>query len=123
MKILFSLTQLIDALKKFYLPVFKKEMELLQERNLVATQYIKLLESLITLPNVALIRLGKNGADSKTYQGDNIAQIKIMGAKGTPPTFKDSSTTVWLAGINGSQQTALLPLGWALVEIDPNDGK
>ena len=115
----FSLTQLIDALKKFYLPVFKKEMELLQERNLVATQYIKLLESLITLPNVALIRLGKNGADSKTYQGDNIAQIKIMGAKGTPPTFKDSSTTVWLAGINGSQQTALLPLGWALVEIDP----
>jgi hypothetical protein len=115
----FSLTQLIDALKKFYLPVFKKEMELLQERNLVATQYIKLFESLITLPNVALIRLGKNGADSKTYQGDNIAQIKIMGAKGTPPTFKDSSTTVWLAGINGSQQTALLPLGWALIEVDP----
>lgn len=116
----FSLTQLIDALKKFYLPVFKKEMELLQERNLVSTQYIKLLESLITLPNVALIRLGKNGADSKTYQGDNIAQIKIMGAKGSPTVFKDSSTTVWLAGANQAQQSDLLPFGWALLEFNPS---
>ena len=115
----FSLLQLIDALKKFYLPVFKKEMELLQNRNLVSAQYVKSLEKLITLPNVALIRLGKNGADSKTYQGDNIAQIKIMGAKGTPATFKDSSTTFWLAGTNNNQQTDLLPFGWALVEVDP----
>ena len=115
----FSLIQLIDALKKFYLPVFKKEMELLQSRNLVSSQYVKLLEKLITLPKVALIRLGKNGADSKTYQGENIAQIKIMGAKGTPPMFKDSSTTVWLAGTSSVQQTDLLPFGWALIEVDP----
>ncbi|EGT76791.1 Hypothetical protein GGA_0555 [Haemophilus haemolyticus M21127] len=115
----FSLIQLIDALKKFYLPVFKKEMELLQSRNLVSSQYVKSLEKLITLPKVSLIRLGKNGADSKTYQGENIAQIKIMGAKGTPPMFKDSSTTVWLAGTSSVQQTDLLPFGWALIEVDP----
>ena len=115
----FSLTELIDALKKFYLPVFKKEMELLQTRNLVSVQYVKLLEKLISLPNVALIRLGKNGADSKTYQGENIAKIKIMGANGTPPIFKDSSTTVWLAGTSNTQQTDLLPFGWALIEVDP----
>jgi hypothetical protein len=94
-------------------------MELLLSRNLVSAQYVKSLEKLITLPRVALIRLGKNGADSKTYQGENIAQIKIMGAKGTPPMFKDSSTTVWLAGTSSVQQTDLFPFGWALIEVDP----
>ena len=95
-------------------------MELLQSRNLVSTQYLKSIEKLCSLPNVVLIRLGKNGADSKTYQGENIAQIKIMGAKGSPPVFKDSSTTVWLAGTNQAQQSALLPFGWALLEFNPS---
>lgn len=115
----YSLAQLIESLKKFYLPIFKKEMELLLSCNLVNAAYLKQLEKLITLPNVALIRLGKNGADSKTYQGENIAQIKIMGAKGTPPSFKDSSTTIWLAGTNSKQEFDLLPFGWALIEVDP----
>lgn len=115
----YSLSQLIESLKKFYLPVFKKEMELLLSRNLANATYLKQLEKLIALPNVALIRLGKNGADSKTYQGENVAQIKIMGAQGTPPSFKDSSTTVWLAATNNKQEFDLLPFGWALIEVDP----
>lgn len=108
-----------SLLKKFYLPIFKQEAKLLADRNLVSRQYLKQLEQLFNLPNVALIRLGKNGADSKTYQADGIAQIKIMGAKGTPPSFKDSSTTVWLAGANQAQQNDLLPFGWAILEVDP----
>lgn len=108
-----------SLLKKFYLPIFKQEAELLADRNLVSRQYLKQLEQLFNLPNVALIRLGKNGADSKTYQADGIAQIKIMGAKGTPPSFKDSSTTVWLASANQAQQNDLLPFGWAILEVDP----
>nr|WP_315539209.1 RAMP superfamily CRISPR-associated protein [uncultured Haemophilus sp.] len=115
----YSISDLQKSLNAFYLPVFRKEMELLQNRNLVSTQYLKSIEKLCSLPNIALIRLGKNGADSKTYQGENIAQIKIMGARGTPPMFKDSSTTVWLAGTSSTQQTDLLPFGWALIEVDP----
>ena len=115
----YSISDLQKSLNAFYLPVFRKEMELLQSRNLVSTQYLKSIEKLCSLPNVVLIRLGKNGADSKTYQGENIAQIKIMGAKGTPSMFKDSSTTVWLAGTSSVQQTDLLPFGWALIEVDP----
>ena len=106
-------------LKKFYLPIFRQEAEMLANRDLVNRNYLNRLEQLFSLPNVALIRLGKNGADSKTYQADGIAQIKIMGAKGTPPSFKDSSTTVWLAGINQNQQKDLLPFGWAIIEADP----
>ena len=112
----YSISDLQKSLNAFYLPVFRKEMELLQSRNLVSTQYLKSIEKLCSLPNVVLIRLGKNGADSKTYQGENIAQIKIMGAEG----FKDSSTTVWLAGTNQAQQSDLLPFGWALLEFNPS---
>lgn len=114
-----QITDYLSLLKKFYLPIFKQEAELLADRNLVSRQYLKQLEQLFNLPNVALIRLGKNGADSKTYQADGIAQIKIMGAKGTPPSFKDSSTTVWLAGTHQAQQNDLLPFGWAIIEVDP----
>ena len=116
----YSISDLQKSLNAFYLPVFRKEMELLQSRNLVSTQYLKSIEKLCSLPNVVLIRLGKNGADSKTYQGENIAQIKIMGAKGSPPVFKDSSTTVWLAGTHQAQQSDLLPFGWALLEFNPS---
>lgn len=111
----YSISDLQKSLNAFYLPVFRKEMELLQSRNLASTQYLKSIEKLCSLPNVVLIRLGKNGADSKTYQGENIAQIKIMGVTG----FKDSSTTIWLAGANQAQQSDLLPLGWALLEFNP----
>lgn len=107
------------ALKRFYLPIFKQEAEMLANRNLVNRNYLKQLEQLFSQPNVALIRLGKNGADSKTYQADGIAQIKIMGAKGSPPNFKDHSTTVWLAGTNQHQQNDLMPFGWAIIEADP----
>lgn len=108
-----------SVLKNFYLPIFKQEAELLADRNLVNRNYLKQLEQLFNLPNIALIRLGKNGADSKTYQADGIAQIKIMAGKGTPPSFKDSSTTVWLAGTHQHQQNDLLPFGWAIIEYDP----
>ncbi|WGE91138.1 RAMP superfamily CRISPR-associated protein [Actinobacillus genomosp. 1] len=116
-----NITDYFKALRDFYLPIFKEEVELLKSRHLSTPNYLKSLENLLNNPKVALIRLGKNGADSKTYQGKGIAQIKIMGAKGTPPNFKDSPTTIWLAGSNDRQQTDLLPFGWALLEYDPQE--
>lgn len=115
-----AITDYFKVLNAFYLPIFREEAQLLIERNLVNANVLKTIENLLSQPNVALIRLGKNGADSKTYQADGMAQIKIMGARGTPPTFKDSSTTVWLAGTNQHQQNGLLPFGWALLECDPS---
>lgn len=120
---IYSLSKLIKTLKNFYLPIFIKEMHLLSSRQLIDSNYlnslVKSLEKLMTLPNTVLIRLGKNGAESKTYRGENIAQIKITGARGVPPSFKTSSTTVWLAGTKEKQESNLLPFGWALLEVDP----
>ncbi|HQQ68692.1 MAG TPA: RAMP superfamily CRISPR-associated protein [Alicycliphilus sp.] len=67
-----------------------------------------------------LVRIGRYGsADSKTLTGEGVASIKIMGAKGSPPTFESTTKTVWLAAQNESDQKHLLPFGWAVVEIDP----
>lgn len=67
-----------------------------------------------------LIRLGRyGGADSKTLSGEGVARIKIMGAKGQPPTFESLTRTVWLAADRENDQKGLLPFGWAVVEIDP----
>lgn len=70
-----------------------------------------------------LIRLGRyGGAESKTLSGEGVASIKIMGAKGQPSTFESSTKTVWLAAELEDEQRHLLPFGWAVVEIDPQEG-
>jgi len=67
-----------------------------------------------------LVRIGRYGsADSKTLTGEGVASIKIMGAKGSPPTFESTTKTVWLAAQNDTDQKHLIPFGWAVVEIDP----
>lgn len=70
-----------------------------------------------------LIRLGRyGGAESKTLSGEGVTSIKIMGAKGQPPTFESSTKTVWLAAEREDEQKHLLPFGWAVVEINPQAG-
>ncbi|OGB57748.1 MAG: type III-A CRISPR-associated RAMP protein Csm5 [Burkholderiales bacterium RIFOXYD12_FULL_59_19] len=77
----------------------------------------------LTQGDAFLIRLGRyGGADSKTLSGDRVAHIKIMGAKGQPPSFESTTKTVWLAAENEHDQKHLLPFGWAVVEIDPKEG-
>jgi len=73
-----------------------------------------------------LIRLGRyGGAESKTLSGEGVARIKIMGARvgGKQEfTFESSTKTVWLAAEHENEQKHLLPFGWAVVEIDPQEG-
>ena len=101
------------VLKDFHLPIFQKEAQILIERELVSVAWLKNVEKLILHPNASLVRLGKNGSESKSYRGKDVAKIDI---KGTPKT---SPTTVWLAGNYTNQQNELLPFGWAIIECDP----
>lgn len=113
-----SAENLIHTLNKFYLPIFKTELQQLLDRRLVNTEWVNSVLKIVENNNVALIRLGKNGADSKVYQGKDIAQIKIMKGKGMGVDYKDRATTVWLAAENDSSTTGLLPFGWAVLEFD-----
>ena len=112
-----TINEYFQLLNQYYLPIFEEECENLVANGLVRQQWVSAVRSLLNEKNVALIRLGKNGADSKIYRSPNMAQIKIM-LSNKEKIEKDRATTIWLAGNNDDQQQDLLPLGWALVEID-----
>ncbi|MFC0322775.1 type III-A CRISPR-associated RAMP protein Csm5 [Gallibacterium melopsittaci] len=108
-------------LTEYHLPIFEKECERLVTYRLISPVWVNGVKTLLANNNVALVRLGKNGADSKIYQAKGMAKIKIMTGKGRENKYLDRSTTVWLAGNNKSQQSELYPFGWALLEL--NDGQ
>jgi CRISPR-associated protein Csm5 len=108
----------------------QRELAVLDGRGLVNPAWKQSLEKLLAgdlgaqlrSGDAFLIRLGRyGGAESKTLSGEGVAQIKIMGAKGQPPTMEGTTKTVWLAAENENDQKHLLPFGWAVVEIDPKD--
>ncbi|MCF8210625.1 MAG: type III-A CRISPR-associated RAMP protein Csm5, partial [Rhodoferax sp.] len=107
-----------------------REISVLNGRGMLNPAWKQSLEQLLAgdlgkrlaAGNAFLIRLGRyGGADSKTLSGEGVAHIKIMGARGQPPTFEGSTKTVWLAAEHEADQKHLLPFGWAVVEIDPQD--
>ena len=109
----------------------QREISVLDGRGMLNPIWKQSLEKLLTgdlgikLRNgdAFLIRLGRyGGADSKTLSGEGVAHIKIMGAKGQPPSFESTTKTVWLAAEYENDQKHLLPFGWAVVEIDPQEG-
>ena len=108
----------------------RREMAVLDGRGLVNPAWKQSIELLmagalsrkLNSGEAFLIRLGRyGGAESKTLSGEGVASIKIMGAKGQPPTFESSTKTVWLAAEQENDQKHLLPFGWAVVEIDPQE--
>ncbi len=109
----------------------RRELSVLDGRGLVNPEWKQSLEMLLagdlskklTNGDAFLIRLGRyGGAESKTLSGDGVAQIKIMQGKGQPPVIQDTTKTVWLAAEQETEQKHLLPFGWAVVEIDPQEG-
>lgn len=112
---------IIDRLNKYYLSTFKKEMNLLIDRKLVSKQWFDDILALLKNNNTALIRLGKNGSDSKVYQDKSIVKIKTKKEhkKRQRPIFEilPESTTIWLAkeSNNSKEQIAF---GWALLEFN-----
>lgn len=110
-----------DILNAYHKPIFEQECERLVVNRFVSQEWVKQIRSLLANNNIALVRLGKNGADSKVYQDSSLPRIKIMKGKGKNSEYKSSSTTVWLAGIQEKQLSELLPFGWAILEFDPKD--
>ncbi len=109
----------------------RRELSILDGRGLVNPAWKYSIDTLmagalgkkLASGDAFLIRLGRyGGAESKTLSGEGVTSIKIMGAKGQPPTFESSTKTVWLAAEREDEQKHLLPFGWAVVEINPQAG-
>lgn len=120
-----SLQQLAIDANRYHIKRFEQECSLLDERGLIAPDWLKHTRNLLAqltpqLDNgsMMLVRLGKHGgAESKTVDG--LAQIKIMQGKGQKPVYEPKTKTVWLAAQSPAENHGLLPFGWALIEIDP----
>ncbi|WP_338809701.1 RAMP superfamily CRISPR-associated protein [Neisseria leonii] len=113
-----SLQQLAQDANRYHLPRFEQECALLDQCGLIDTGWFKHTGKLLAhlkpqleQGRMLLLRLGRHGgAESKTIEG--LAQIKIMQGKGR---------RVWLAAQAAGETHGLLPFGWALIEIDPQD--
>ena len=114
---------------RFYCPQMKRELDILENRHLTSDAWLATIRRLFSPTGeisrrmnngtAFLIRLGMlGGAESKTFRGESIAQIRIMQGKGRPPRYQDTTTTIWLGDIDARQKNRQ-PFGWALVEIQP----
>jgi CRISPR-associated protein Csm5 len=126
-----DLRQVAIDTNAYNLPRFFSELDQMSQRGFVNLDWQRDTGNLLggemkqklALGDAFLVRLGRyGGADSKTLSGDGVAHIKIMGARGEPPTFQGTTKTVWLAAEFETDQKHLLPFGWAIVEIDPQEG-
>lgn len=126
-KSLSALSEVAKASNAYYQDRFTKENQILADRELVDSQWLKqtqnLLEELqpqMEEGTIMLVRLGKNtGAESKTYPLH--ASIKIMQGKDRNPEWQRTTKTVWLAAESQKARQNLLPFGWALIEINPQN--
>lgn len=123
-----DLRQVAIDTNAYHLPRFFSELDQMSQRGFVNLKWQRDTEELfggelkqrLASGDAFLVRLGRyGGADSKTLSGEGVAHIKIMGARGEPPSFQGSTKTVWLAAEFETDQKHLLPFGWAVVEIDP----
>lgn len=110
------LNEELKKLHQFHQAIFVKECEILNQLGLIDQKWQRTVTNLLKNPNSYLVRLGKNGAESKSYRGSGIAQIDVSQGK---KIFKENATTIWLAAQDDKQTTQLLPFGWALLEMDP----
>ncbi|PJG85618.1 hypothetical protein [Conservatibacter flavescens] len=119
-------------MNEYYKPNFERECEQLVNNELIDRNWFKTIIKLLEQGNVALIRLGKGGSESKVFSG-GIAQIfrpqhknikkdpnkdKQVDLKYIQGVYSEAST-IWLAANSKDATTNLLPFGWALLEVDP----
>ncbi|MCA3176817.1 MAG: hypothetical protein ING36_15020 [Burkholderiales bacterium] len=125
-----TLAPVVQASNRYHLERFHNELALLAKRGFVDPVWQRSVEQLFSgalgsklqAGQAMLVRLGRyGGAESKTLSGRGVAKIKINQGTGKPPIYSDSTKTVWLAAEQEQDQTNMLPFGWAIVEIDPQN--
>ena len=112
----------------FHLPKLEEEIKLLDSRRFSNEQWLSVVKKLLAgelgvklrAGDALLIRLGRyGGAESKTLDG--IRKIHIPQAKRIEEKYVSSSHCIWLASNDSKARSDMLPFGWAVVEIDPQD--
>lgn len=125
----YSITTIVKHCNDYYLKEWHKERNLIESLGYVNSDWLKWMDDMLSTEGSfgklmaqnagMLLRVGKHsGAEAITL--DDIAKIKIMGKKGTPPQYLAETKTLWLASeTQDKANTAgqLLPFGWIFVQV------
>lgn len=121
-----TIKAIAEACNGFYLGLFWRELAEIKERQYLKADWIKQMEDLMANGllkklndgQAFLLRVGRySGAEALTLNG--LRNIRIMQGKGQPAKSGKHPITWWLAADQSSDNQNLLPFGWLLVEIDP----
>lgn len=126
-----DLVRIAKDCNQYHYPRFIEELQEMLEANWLDPGWKNVMEKLFTQELkplldaglAFLVRLGKyGGAESKTLSG--VAAIKIMKGKVDGRQqfeYHNKTTTFWFSAPQENSQTNLIPFGWALVEINPQN--
>ena len=124
-----DLTALAHASNAYHLPKLEEELKILDNRRFASERWLVSLRCLLAgdlaiklkQDTAFLVRLGRyGGAETKTLDG--IRSIFIPQAKRQEERYVTSSHCLWLAANDAKSRSDMLPFGWAIVEIDPQEG-
>jgi CRISPR-associated protein Csm5 len=128
-----DLTQTAKCCNDYHCPRLRGELAEMDKTGLVNPEWKSAIEKLLEEKTLVdrlesghamLVRLGRyGGAESKTLT--EVANIKIMLGKDESGhqqyEFRRKTTTYWLAAQTADDQKHMIPFGWAILEIDPQD--
>ncbi|SDH35886.1 type III-A CRISPR-associated RAMP protein Csm5 [Nitrosomonas sp. Nm132] len=115
--------QLCDACNAFYWPQLEAELEHAHLADMLDATWQQTMQDLLNNEfdelgknhQGFLLRVGKHsGAESVTLNG--VRDIKILGKKGSPPTYHRETTEKRFASESREAASGLLPFGWLWVE-------
>jgi CRISPR-associated protein Csm5 len=121
-----TIKEIADACNGFYLGLFWRELAEIKEREYLKADWINQLQDLLANGllkrlndgQAFLLRVGRHsGAEALTLNG--LRNIRIMQGKGQPAKSGKQPITWWLAADQSNDNQNLLPFGWLLVEINP----
>jgi CRISPR-associated protein Csm5 len=124
-KIQWTIQDIAKACNAFYMGLFWQELAEIKERAYLKSDWISQMENMLAKGllkrlndgQAFLLRVGRHsGAEALTLNG--VRSIMIKG-KGKDKTWEKQPKTWWLAADQSSDKQNLLPFGWVLVEIDP----
>ncbi|OPZ76000.1 MAG: hypothetical protein BWY78_01498 [Alphaproteobacteria bacterium ADurb.Bin438] len=109
----------MNVCNSFYKKLFDKERLVLENNCYVSKEFFNKVDTFIKNKTGFLLRIGKHsGAEAITVEG--YRNIKIMGKKNEGKneiSYRDNTTTLWLAADKKEQMTNLLPFGWVFIEV------
>lgn len=119
-------TTIARACNAFYRTRLEEEFDLIEANGFAGEAWLKSARGRLAPQGIwgkaiaedkgFLLRVGRHsGAESVTL--DAPRKIRILGARGQPPGWKDHATTVWLAALEPRATTGMWPFGWVFVQL------